>query len=152
MKKMILTLAVAVSSMTAFAGSNPLVTRGEEDVTPKVLDAFKNEFATAKEVAWTVGDQYYKAAFTYDDKHVFAFYSAEGELIALTRNLSSDDLPLALLSSLKKNYNEYWISDLFEVAKPDDTSYFVTLENADTKIILKASGSSWSLHKKVKKA
>jgi Protein of unknown function (DUF2874). len=144
MKKMIMTLAIAVSTLTAFAG--------EETVTPQVLNAFKNEFSTAKEVAWTVSSGYYKAAFTYNDKHVFAYYSTEGELLALTRYLSPDDLPLALLNTLKKNYSEYWISDLFEVAKNDGTNYYVTLEDADTKIVLKASGNTWVTHQKTKKA
>ena len=51
MKKMIMTLVIAVSTLSAFAG--------EEAVAPKVLDAFKNEFNTAKEVEWTVGSDYY---------------------------------------------------------------------------------------------
>ncbi len=144
MKKMIMTLAILVSTLSAFAS--------EGEVTPKVLNAFKNEFSTAKEVTWTINSDYYKAAFTYNNKHVFAYYDTEGELLALTHHLTSDDLPLSLLNSLKKNYDDYWISDLFEVAKNDGTTYFVTLENADTKLTLKASDNIWSLHKKVKKA
>lgn len=146
MKKMILTLAIAVSSLGAIAAD------GEKEVSPKVLDAFKNEFATAKEVAWTVSEQYCKASFTYNNKHVFAFYSADGELLALTHYLSPNDLPLNLLNSLKKNYSDYWISDLFEVAKNDGTTYYVTLEDADMKIILKASSGNWTVHQKSKKA
>jgi len=155
MKKMILTLAIALSSLGAFAGNAFGDTRtadGEENVSPRVLDAFKSEFTTAKEVAWTVSEQYYKAAFTYNNKHVFAYYNQDGELLALTHYLSPDDLPLALFNSLKKNYSEYWISDLFEVAKSDGTVYYVTVENADTKIILKASGNVWSSHQKIRKA
>lgn len=144
MKKMILTLAIALGTLSAFAG--------EEKVAPKVLDAFKSEFSSAKEVAWTVSDNYYKAAFTYNNKHVFAFYNEEGELLALTRYMSSNDLPMALHNALKKNYSEYWISDLFEVAKEDGTTYFVTLEDADTKIVLKATDGTWSVHQKTRKA
>lgn len=144
MKKMILTLAIALSTLSAFAG--------EEDVNPKVLDAFKSEFTTAKEVDWTVSEEYYKAAFTYNNKRVFAYYNADGELLALTHYMSPNDLPLILLNSLKKNYSDYWISDLFEVAKPEGTVYYVTLEDAETKLVLKASGSGWTSHKKFKKA
>ena len=124
MKKMILALAVLVSTLSAFAG--------EEKITPKVLNAFKSEFNTAKEVEWTVGHNYYKAAFVYNDKHV---------------------LPLSLQSDLKKNYCKYWITDLFEVANTEGTTYYITLENADTKIVLKASAESeWSVHEKTRKA
>lgn len=145
MKKIIMILAVLISTTSAFAG--------EENVTTKVLNAFKAEFNTAKEVEWTVGSNYYKAAFVYNEKHVFAFYNKEGELLGLTQYLSSDDLPLNLQNNLKKSYSKYWISDLFEVAKSDGTAYYITLEDADTKLILKASAESdWSVYQKTRKA
>jgi hypothetical protein len=155
MKKMILTLAVAFTAFSAFAGSaisKPKAADVEEEVSQKVINAFKSEFSNAGDVSWTASTEYYKAAFTYNGKHVFAYYNTEGELLALTRYLSSEDLPLNLISPLKKKYSEYWISDLFEVAKTESTVYFVTLENADTKLILKASGNGWVVHQKEKKA
>lgn len=145
MKKIIMILAVLISTTSAFAG--------EENVATKVLNAFKTEFNTAKEVEWTVGSNYYKAAFVYNEKHVFAYYNGEGELLGLTRYLSSDDLPLNLQNNLKKSYSKYWISDLFEVAKSDGTAYYITLEDADSKIVLKASAESdWSVYQKTRKA
>lgn len=144
MKKMILTLAIAVSTLSAFAM--------DENVNQKVLDAFKTEFNSAKEVEWTVGSNYYRATFVYNEKHVFAYYSESGELLGLTRYLSPVDLPLALQNTLKKGYEGYWVSDLFEAAKGDGTNYYITLENADTKIVLKSSGNNWSVHNKTKKA
>jgi len=143
MKKMIVSLAIAVSTLNAFAG--------DVNVNQKVLDAFKTEFASAKEVEWTVGENYYKATFNYNGKYVFAFYSENGELIGLTRYLSPADLPLALQANLKKNYEGYWVSDLFEASKNDGTNYYITLENADSKTVLKSSGNNWSVHNKIKK-
>jgi hypothetical protein len=62
------------------------------------------------------------------------------------------DLPLNLQVNLKKNYTNYWISDLFEVAKKDATTYYITLENADTKIVLKSTdANSWESFQKTKK-
>ena len=145
MKKMMLALAILVSTLSAFAG--------EEKIAAKVLDAFKNEFNTAKEVEWTVGDTYYMATFTYNDKYVFAYYNEEGLLLGLTHNISTTELPMILQNSLKKKYDGYWVSDLFEVAKNGATNYFITLENADKKIVLKSSaGSWWDEYKKVRKA
>jgi CRISPR/Cas system-associated exonuclease Cas4 (RecB family) len=145
MKKMILTLAIAISSFAAFAG--------EENVTKKVLDAFKTEFKTVKDVEWTAGSDYYKASFMYNEKHVFAYYNMDGDLLGLTRYISPVDLPLNLQIGLKNNSNDYWISDLFEVAKNETTSYYITLENADTKTVLKSTGGSdWQVFKTVKKS
>ncbi len=145
MKKMILTLAIIAGSLGAFAG--------EKDVNPKVLNAFKTEFNTAREVEWTIASNYYRATFVYNEKHVFAFYNENGELLGLTRYLSPLDLPISLQANLKKSYAAYWISDLFEVAKNDGTAYYLTLENADTKIVLKSTDSSnWNMYTKVKKS
>ncbi len=139
-----LTLAIVISTLSAFAG--------EVEVNPKVLNAFKSEFKTAKEVEWTVGTDYFRATFTYNDKHVYAYYDVNGVLLGLSRFISPDDLPLALQGNLKKNYSDYWISDLFEVANNEGTTYYVTVENADAKMVLKATdGKSWTSYKKNKK-
>ena len=73
MKKMFVTIAIAISTLSAFAG--------DVNVNQKVLDAFKTEFATAKEVEWSVGSNYYKATFVYNDKYVFAYYNEIGDLL-----------------------------------------------------------------------
>jgi len=141
---MILTLAIFVSALSAFAR--------EENVNQKVLDAFKAEFTSAQDVKWAVGSNYFQATFIYNGKHVFAYYDENGELLGLSRYLSPVDLPFALQNNLKKNYKDYWVSDLFETAKNDDTDYYITLENADTKIVLKSSGNSWHIYNKIKKS
>ncbi|HEV7780778.1 MAG TPA: hypothetical protein VGO58_05910 [Chitinophagaceae bacterium] len=148
MKKIIVTLVIAVSSLSVFAGT----TSNEENVNQKVLTAFKTEFTSAKDVEWTVSSGYYKATFVYNERYVFAYYSENGELLGLTRYLSPLDLPLALQNNLKKNYESYWVSDLFEAVKSDETHYYITVENADTKLVLRSSGNSWSTYSKTKKS
>jgi hypothetical protein len=145
MKKIIITLAVALSTLSSFAG--------EENVNTRVLNSFNSEFASAKEVTWTAGNNYYKAAFVFNSQHVFAFYNTDGELLGLTRYISSLDLPMNLQSDLRKGYGNYWISDLFEVSNNEGASYYITMENADTRIVLKSTfGSDWSVYQKITKA
>jgi hypothetical protein len=144
MKKMMLTLAIAVSTFCAFAG--------EVNVNEKVLAAFKTEFKSAKDVKWTQGSNYYEAVFLYNEKYLFAYYNTEGELLGLTRYISPLDLPITLQKTINEKYQDYWISDLFEVAKNDGTSYYITLENAGTKLVLKSTDSyTWNNYKKEKK-
>ena len=144
MKKIIIMLAVAISSLTAFAR--------EENVSTTVLNSFNKQFAGAKEVQWTTTNDYYKAAFVYNGQNVSAFYQLDGGLIAMTRNISSLDLPITLQTSLKKGYGSYWISDLFEISNNDGTNYYITMENADSKIVLKSSGTGkWNAFKKMAK-
>lgn len=145
MKKIILTLAIALSSFFAFAN--------ETTVNTAVLNAFNSEFATAKEVKWTSGANFYKASFIYNEQNVTAFYSFQGEMLGLARNISSLDLPMSLQTSLKNEYGGRWITELFELSTEEGTSYYITLEQADSKIVLKSeNGSQWSVYKKSTKA
>lgn len=148
MKRLLLTLTVALSltSLSSFAG-------GDEKISAKALESFKNLFKSATGVNWSVSENYYKANFSLNGQNVSAYYDEQGIMMALTRNISPLNLPIALQANLKKNYDEYWISDLFEMANDEGTSYYITLENADTKMILKStSGSGWSTYKKQRKS
>ena len=144
MKKVIVLLAIMISTLGAFAN--------EERISQKVLDAFKTEFAAAKDVSWTVAADFFKAEFLFNNQHVTAFYNTDGELLGITRNITSLDLPMSLQTALKKSYADYWISDLFEVTKSDSTGYYITLESADTVVVLKSGDNEWNVFKKVKKA
>lgn len=143
MKKLIIAAAMFVS-LSAFAN--------EEKVNSRVLYAFQSEFTTATEVEWKAATDYYMASFNMNGQRVFAYYNTDGQLMGITRNLSSAQLPVALQNNLKKNYAAYWISDLFEVANNNGTSYYVTLETGNSKIVLQsANGSDWSTYKRDRK-
>jgi hypothetical protein len=141
-----LTLALGLFSLSSFANDN-------DDVSPVALASFKTSFKNANEVSWSVNDLYYKASFTMNGQYIAAFYDLEGKMVAMTRNITSIQLPLSLQSSLKKHYGGYWISDLFEMANDGVTSYYITIENGDSRIVLKAtSNSDWSSYKKQRKS
>jgi hypothetical protein len=147
MKKRLLTLALAftVAIGSAFASN-------EEGVSSKVISSFKKEFSNAEEVRWESTRDFTKATFTLSGQVMFAYYSEEGELIAVSRNLSVNQLPINLQTELKKEHGQLWISDLFEVAADNDTSYFVTLQSADQTITLKSNGADgWFVYKKERK-
>lgn len=136
-------LAVTVSTGAAFAN---------ETVSQQVLNSFKKEFVDAKDVNWQSTKEYVKATFTLNDQVMFAYYSQDGELLAITRNISSEKLPISLLTSLKKSYNGYWISELFEMVADGKGTYYITLENADVELVLKSDEfGGWEVYKKSKK-
>jgi hypothetical protein len=123
-----------------------------EKVSPKVLASFKSEFSSAKNVEWDTGNNYFRASFLFNDQKVFAYYSVEGELISVARYISTIQLPINLFSNLKNDYSKFWISDLFEVSNSEGLHYYVTLETADTKLVMRSSnGSSWNTYSKNKK-
>ncbi len=124
-----------------------------EIVSPVVLKAFENSFKTAKDVSWTTSDKFFKASFELNQQHVTAFFDVEGQMIALTRNITTFQLPIVLQSSLIANYKSYWITDLFEVANEQGNTYYVTVETADSKVVLKSNSSyNWSTYKKLQKS
>lgn len=147
MKKRILTLALLLTISISSILANTV-----EGVNQKVMNSFKSDFADAREVKWESGKDFVKATFTMHEQVMFAYYSVDGEQIAVSRNIVSSQLPLNLLSDLKKNYTGFWISDLFEMASKGDTAYYMTVENGDYSIVLKSNGSSgWEVYKKDKK-
>lgn len=145
--KPLTTLALAIAvTLSSFAGSN------ENTINDKVKSAFSEKFSEATEVSWNTTSSYLKASFRMNDQSMFAYYSQEGNLLGISRNLSSPTLPLKLNAELKKMSATGWISELFEYASEDDNAFYATIENADQKIFLKSSANnSWSVIKKEKK-
>lgn len=139
----ILTVLASIFTSSSYAGN--------KDVTPVVLQSFQQSFGKQKDVEWSVTNQWYKANFSFNGQYVSAYFDASGQMIAVTHRITTLQLPITLQAKLKKEYNDYWVSDLFEIVK-DDVAYYITLENADTKIVLQATpGSKWSVYQKSEK-
>ena len=143
-------LALAV---TLTMGLTSTFASSSEDINRNAIASFKSDFSQATNVSWQEGKDYVKATFTLNDQIMFAYYSKESnELMAVVRNILSDQLPINLFTSLKRDCNNEWITGLFEMAKPDHTVYFASVENADERIVLKSNGTSdWVVYKREKK-
>ena|SRR5438067_10514456 len=147
MKRLFLTMAIVFSLFTLSSFADDV------KVSVPVLKSFKTAFKNASEVNWSITKNIYKANFVTNGQYISAYYDTDGKLIALTRNISSLQLPLSLQSEIRSCYENFWFSDLFEVADEQGTTYYVTLENADSKIILKSeSNSSWTTYQKQRKS
>jgi hypothetical protein len=131
-----------------------LVSQGKtpEDVNPLVVKSFENTFSNATDVDWTVSAAFVKVQFALDGQYINAFYHADGELFAITRNIASSQLPVMLRANLKKQTENMWISELFELTTEEGTSYFVCLENADARVVLKSTDNkNWESFSKDRK-
>ena len=150
MKQFILSIATMLMmgvSISAFAGKND-----DGVVNQLAVKSFKKDFTGASNIIWEQRETYTKATFSLHGQVLFAYYNGNGDLQAVVRNITSDQLPITLLASLKKEHGDCWISDLFEIVSDDQTSYYVTLEDSDKKVILKSQGAEfWSEFKKEKK-
>jgi hypothetical protein len=147
MKKSILIWAVLLLASTSFSFANPT-----DEVNGNVKTSFKKDFGNADGVKWENQKGFLIATFSLNGKITCAYYSKSGDLIAVTRNILSTQLPIRQLLSLEKNYKGYWITDLFEIDANEETSYFISLENADYKLVLKSDVvDGWNEYKKEKK-
>lgn len=118
----------------------------------EAVKSLNKEFANAKNVKWEQSKDYLKASFTINNQVLFAVYNNNGELQSVMRNIVSEQLPLSLLTTLKSGYSDYWITELYEVAADGQTSYFVTLENPDAKVVLKSNAEyNWTVSGKTLK-
>ena len=144
MKKMFLILSMSLATTVLFATVTV--------VNPKVLEAFKKEFVNVQEVRWSEGPDYSIAQFMYNGQSIRAYYTNSGESLGLFRYISSLNLPVNLQLSLKKMYGNFWITDLYELSKGGVTNYFITIEDADESVMLKASSDvDWAQVKSVEK-
>jgi hypothetical protein len=131
--------------ISAFASKN-------DEVNQLAVNNFNREFVSARNIVWEQKQDYLKVTFTLNEQVLFAYYNNNGDLQAIVRNIVSSQLPINLLTDVKKDYSGFWISDLFEIASDDQTTYYVTLENADKKIVLRSNGAdSWDVYAKTKK-
>jgi len=112
---------------------------------------FHKDFQQAELISTNTGADYTKVTFKMNSMILTAFYSNSGELLAVTHNITSTQLPLQLLIQVKRNYSSYWISDLFEYNANGSSSYFLTLENADSKVTLRSNDGDWETYNKTTK-
>jgi hypothetical protein len=143
--KIMIGMFMLITSLGAFAN-------GSEEISANIVKSFNKEFAGAQNVQWSTSKEFVKATFSLNGQIAFAFYSPEGDLLAVTRNIVSGQLPINLLTECKKNYANYWITDLFEMVANNENAYYLTLENGDYRIVLKSNGTNgWEVFRKEKK-
>jgi hypothetical protein len=146
MKKMILSLATVL--MMGFS----VLANGTDNITQQAREAFKKDFATASDIKWEQKNNFLKATFSLNGQILTAYYFTNGDLQAVVRNITSDQLPINLVTSLHRDYTAFWITDLFEISSEGQTTYYVTIENSEKKIVLKSEElSTWQVYSKERK-
>jgi hypothetical protein len=106
-----------------------------------ILASLRKDFKTAEVMGIEARKDYTKVTFKLNSIVLFAYYNANGDLLAIVRNILSTQLPIQLLMDLKQRYSDNWITDLFEMNVNGQTTYYATLENSDTRITLRSDGS-----------
>ncbi|MEP6747771.1 MAG: hypothetical protein ABJB86_09400 [Bacteroidota bacterium] len=146
MKKIIFSLAISsallVSASSFAADKDPNVT---------VKQAFTKEFTQAKDVEWTTlgNDGVYSAKFIFNNEKLQAFFTAEGEFLGTTRQVTTSQLPIVVVNELEKQYGSARVATIFEYSKKDGLAYYITLVTSKGSKVIKATGNGeLSVYKK----
>ena len=137
-KKIILMTAAMLMTISVMFAQDA---RPVPSIVAKELNA---EFKNVSNVQWKTVDQFYKATFISDGRQLEAFYTADGTLTALSRQLKVDQLPLALIKEMKEKMINHGVSDLFELLTERGTEYFLTISNEKEIKKFKSEGSYWT--------
>jgi hypothetical protein len=108
--------------------------------TPSVVvGSFERKFINAEKPSWTAVKDLYRVDFSLQDQSLTAFFNADGELVASSRNITPMQLPISLNSSLEKQYGKYVVSSLFEIDEQDEIHYYAKVSNQKSEILLKST-------------
>jgi hypothetical protein len=147
MKKLTSFLIVALMiATTTFASENPA-----QKSQQMQLD-FNKHFAAATSVSWLSSSNLTTANFLMNGQYLSVHYSPDAKMLGISRNVVSSDLPLSLQRDLGSYLSKYWITEAFEYATNGTDDYYVVLENADVKLILKNEAGRFYTYKKESKA
>ena len=148
MKKQLTLIALAlVLSLASFQ-----TVTAQIKVPAAVTEQFNLDHERSTIISWEQGSNWYKASFEINGQYLSTFYTAEGQEIAVTRNISSSMLPMALQNDMQSYLkNGHWITDLFEMNVNGETHYFITFEDADEQHILEGVNDNWSVYKRIRK-
>jgi len=147
MKKQIITAALLLVAAFTQAFAND-----DQGVNKATAASFTRDFQMARLMHWQKQQNYSVATFNLNGQVMMAYYNQDNLLVAVLHHITVDRLPIFLMRDIKKNYSDYWVSELFEAAANGESHYFLTLENADQTLKLKSVNSTdWETVKTVRK-
>lgn len=147
MKKFLLIATLALLFTTGSAYATPV----KNEIPSTVQEHFKRHFAQATAITWESAATWYKASFQLNGQYLTAYFGTNGRPIAVSRNITTTQLPLNLQGHLQEYLQQYWVTDLFELATGPVSQYYITLENADETLILVNDGGQWTTYKRLNK-
>jgi hypothetical protein len=138
------TLLLITSASTAFA--DPI------KVNSSALYNFTSDFRNASNVNWVIEKEYSRAAFTFNSRKMEAFYNTRGEMIAHSKSITLDELPVNAKRTFAKKFEGYTVKEAILLEGLDENAYYISAENEKEMVILKVNENQQvSVYKKTKK-
>jgi len=145
MKKIVIFLCL-IAALGAAAAASP-------DVNEKVLKAFRETFVKATDVVWYENQNVYEASFKQSQILTRVIYDKKGNLLDTRRYYYEENLPVHILTKLKKAYPGKSVFGVTELSNGDQISYYITLEDEKNWYIIESDNlAQLNLMKKFNKA
>ena len=150
MKKIIFLVSAALLLSASVLFASPY----ETTANTKINSTFNESFTGATDVKWYTDDnKTFTAKFTLSNTKVTAFFKEDGTLLATSRYLQAEQLPLKVTSKLNKKYPGTSIYCVVGYTSGDNVVYFVTVEGTDTWTVIKTDGdANLKVYSRLKKA
>jgi len=144
-KVSIIALMVITIVSSAFAGDN-------NALDFKGADAFKKLYPHATKVVYEVKKDYTQVRFSWNNIDLQAFFDKQGNLIGTSRNIAVNDLPLAYVLEINREYDGYTITEAIEFDHAQNgMSYYVSVTKGERSYVLNvATDGTISVFKKMK--
>jgi len=144
MKKLFITTAIAAMFSASVFADGTKTAATKINVSYTVVNEFNTNFADAKNVTWSVNNDFQKASFILNGVKTTAFYNMQGEFVAVTMNIDVKAIPAKASADIADKYKGYSVEGVIVVQNntelnPDaeETAYFVELKNDSKEILVK---------------
>ncbi|MEH6307143.1 PepSY-like domain-containing protein [Olivibacter sp. CPCC 100613] len=109
-----------------------------------VINNFHKSFSNASDVEWKLQGDLFKVEFEtgFLSTDHDAWYDKGGKLIEHKEEISKNDLPSAVRTTIKKDYNNYRVDDVKKVTKGKQVVYTLELKSVreELKVAFDANG------------
>jgi hypothetical protein len=133
MKRIILPLLFLAIGLSSFAG----------EINKAILQSFHQQFGQPSEVVADEVDGMARISFKQNNERFAAYYSQEGELIVISKEINSDQLPLMMKQKLEKHLKDATVSECYQMESKGSISYVVVLQSARKTTTYRNDGTGW---------
>lgn len=146
MKKLFISALLALSVAASAFAKDP------NNINSALLRSFKADFKNASEVSWVTARDYTKASFTLNNERMEAFYNNKGEVIATSKSITLDELPVSAKRAFTKKFADYTVKEAIRMEGSEESAYYISAENEKETLIVKVDDfGSVSIFKTTKK-
>ena len=132
MKNIILATATVLFAFSSTYAAN------DKKADRQLVKDLSTSFNSSKQTQWVEKGQYKQAAFLFNNKAAYAFYSATNDLIGFGMQINSESMPDVITDALKTKYSDWSVVDAINFIDTDgNNNYYVRVKKNNRQLALK---------------